>query len=88
MLRKRDITTGKFYVNNGRKVARKILRSNGQTIIFNTYHLDTGFSCGSPSECTMQDFTRWADREASSTEIASVQNQEQEDYFYAPQPFN
>jgi len=81
MLRKRDITAGKFYVNNGRRVAREVLLANGQTIIFNTYHLDTGNSCGVPSECTMQDFTRWADHEASPSEIASVQYMDMEPRF-------
>ena len=88
MLRKRDITIGKFYVNNGRGVTREVLQISDQVITFNTYHLDTGNSCGSPSECTIQDFTHWADREASPSERASMQYQELEDRFYAPQPFN
>ncbi len=88
MLRKRDIAVGKFYVNAGRKVAREVLRANGEVIVFNTYHLNTGYSCGSPSECNMQDFARWADREASFTEVASAQYQEQEERFRAPLPFN
>jgi len=88
MLRKRDITVGKFYVNNGRKIAREVLRADGEVIIFNTYHLDAGYSHDSPSECKMEDFVRWADREASFTEVVSTQYQELEDQFRAPQPFN
>jgi len=84
MLREQDIRVGKFYVNNGRKVAREVLQASGQILLFNNYHLDTGYSSGSPSECTMQDFANWADREATFSEIASVQ----EDRLYAPQPFN
>ena len=91
MLRKQDITVGKFYVNNGRRVAREVLLVDGRTVLFNTYHLDTGNSCGSPSECTMQDFTHWANHEASPSEIAIARHTEMETedlLFNAPQPFN
>jgi hypothetical protein len=73
VLREQDIAPGKFYVNNGRRVAREVLRVKDQVIVFNTHHLDTGNSCGSPSECSRQDFTNWADHEASPSEIARVQ---------------
>jgi len=88
MLQKKDIATGKYYVNNERRIIREVLRLNSHNIIFKAYHLDTGFSCGFPSECTIQDFARWADRVASFTELASAQYQELEDRFHAPQPFN
>ena len=91
MLRKQDIKAGKFYVNNGRRVAREVLRADDQIILFNTYHWDTGNYCGIPSECTTEDFTRWADREASPSEITSVRQLEMETedlFFNAPQPFN
>jgi len=85
MLRNRSITAGKCYVNNTRKVAREVLTASDQTIKFNTYHLDTGNSCGSPSECTKPDFIRWADREASPAEMTSLKNQEVDAQFRAPQ---
>ncbi|MEP7135909.1 MAG: hypothetical protein ABI904_13345 [Chloroflexota bacterium] len=72
MLRKQDITAGKWYVNNYRTVAREVVSTDKQTVKFYTYHLDTGNSCDSPSECTKQNFIRWADHEASTTEIDSV----------------
>ena len=75
MLRKRDVIVGKFYVNNERRIAREVLRTSRQTITFNTYHLDTGNSCGWPSECLVQDFIRWANGEASPTELALLQYQ-------------
>jgi hypothetical protein len=75
MLTKRDVIAGKFYVNQERKIAREVLRTSGQTITFNTYHLDTGNSCGSPSECLVEDFVRWASREVSPGELALLQNQ-------------
>lgn len=74
MLRKQDVIVGKFYVNNGRRIAREILRTSEKTITFNNYHLDTGNSCGSPCECTVQDFVHWASDEASSAELAFLQN--------------
>ena len=75
MLRKRDVIIGKFYVNNERRIAREVLRTSRQTVTFNTYHLDTGNSCGSPSECLVQDFLRWANSEASPMELAFLERQ-------------
>jgi len=75
MLRKRDVIIGKFYVNNEHRIAREVLQTSRQTVTFNTYHLDTGNSCGSPSECLVQDFLRWANGEASPMELASLQRQ-------------
>lgn len=82
MLRKRDMIVGKFYVNKERKIAREVLRASKQIITFNTYHLDTGNSCGSPSECTVQDFMRWANGEASPAELTFLQDRSVEAQFY------
>ena len=73
MLRKQDVIAGKFYVNRERRIAREVLRTNQQTVLFNTYHLNTGNSCGYPSECLIEDFVRWADREVSPAELAFLQ---------------
>ena len=75
MLREQDVIAGKFYVNRERKVAREVLGTSRRTVTFNTYHLDTGNSCGSPSECLVEDFVRWASREVSSTELGFLQYQ-------------
>jgi hypothetical protein len=75
MLRKRDVIAGKFYVNKERRIARQVLQTSQQTVIFNTYHLDTRNSCGSPSECLVEDFVRWANREASPAELTFLQPQ-------------
>ena len=75
MLRKRDIIVGKFYVNDERRVAREVLRISRQTVTFNTNHLDTGNSCGSPSEDLVQDFVRRANHEVSPLELAFLQQQ-------------
>jgi len=87
VLREQDITPGKFYVNNGRRVAREVLRVKDQVIVFNTHHLHTGNSCGSPSECSRQDFTKWADHEASPSEVANVQYQSMNARIRTPQSF-
>ncbi len=84
MLRKRDVIVGKYYVNTERKIAREVLRTSNQTILFNTYHLDTGNSCGSPSECAVHDFMRWAKGEASPAELAFLQYRDLEARLYEP----
>ena len=73
MVRRQDIMVGKWYVNNKRNVARAVVRADEKTIQFNTHHLNSGNSCGSPSECTRLEFIRWADREASVAETGSQQ---------------
>ncbi len=75
MLRRQDVTVGKWYVNNKGNVARAVVRVDEKTVQFNTHHLNSGNSCGSSSECTRQAFARWADREASPAEKANLQNQ-------------
>jgi hypothetical protein len=85
MLRSRNVTAGKYYVNNARKIAREVLAIDDQTVTFNTYHLDTGNSCSSPSQCTKRDFVHWADHEATPFEMASLQNRQMEVLLYAPQ---
>ena len=69
MVRRKDIRTGKCYVNNTRTIAREVIQVNDQVVTFRTYHLDTGNSCGSPSECEARAFARWAESEVSITEI-------------------
>jgi hypothetical protein len=83
MLRKQDVLAGKFYVNRERRIAREVLRTNQHTVLFNTYHLNTGNSCGCPSECLVEDFVRWADREVSPAELAFLQYQSM-DADYSP----
>ncbi len=73
MLQKQDVIVGKFYVNQGRVIAREVLQASGKIVTFYNYHLDTGNSCGSSSECTIQDFVRWAYDEASPDELAALQ---------------
>ena len=73
MSRRQDVTVGKWYVNNKRNVARAVLGADEKTVQFNTHHLNSGNSCGSPSECTRLEFVRWVDREASPSETISQQ---------------
>lgn len=85
MLRNRKVTAGKYYVNNARKIVREVLAIDDKTVIFNTHHLDTGNSCGSPSECRIWDFIHWADHEATPAEMSILQDRKVEDLLYAPQ---
>ena len=84
MLRNQDVIVGKFYVDQGRRIAREVLQTSKKIITFNNYHLDTGNSCGSPSECTVQDFMRWANDEASPAELAFFQDRQIDRQSYAP----
>ena len=84
MLRTRTFIVGKYYVNNARSIARQVVAMNAETVVFNTYHLNSGNSCASSSECTRQGFARWADREATTAETARLQNQQRETLLREP----
>lgn len=88
MIRKQDLGVGKCYVNYGREVDRAILGVSDKIVTFITYHLDTGKSCDSVSECTRTDFIRWADHEATPAEIAKLESHETEALFRAPHSSN
>ena len=88
MLHRGDIIVGKCYVDNERKIARLVLGVDRKTVKFNTYHMDTGNSCGSPSEWSGQEFNHWADHEATPAEIAKLGSHEREALFRAPQSSN
>ncbi len=88
MLRKQDLSVGKCYVNYGGKVARAILGVSDKIVTFITYHLDTGNSCGSTSECTRTDFIRWADHEATPAEIAKTKSHGMDALFHISQSPN
>ena len=72
MLQSQKVSTGKYYVNNGRNIAREVLEIKDDAVIFITYHLDTGTSAGIPSRCMKQHFAHWVDHEATQTEIANL----------------
>jgi len=85
MLRRQEVTIGKCYVNDARNIAREVVSANDETVRFYNYHMQTGNSCGSPSECARDEFIHWADREATPAEMASLQYQEMDALFNAPQ---
>ena len=78
MLRRQEVTIGKCYVNDARNIAREVVSANDETVRFHNYHMKTGNSCGSPSECARDEFIHWSDREATPAEMASLQYQEME----------
>jgi len=67
-----NVTTGKYYVNQARDIAREVVETHDNVILFITYHLDTGRSNGTASECLKQQFIHWVDHEASLAEISSI----------------
>ena len=85
MPRNQKLSVGKFYVNRARTIAREIVAGHATTIIFITYHLDTGNSCHSPSECMKRDFINWADHEAGPVELAIIQRHRMDDIHHTPQ---
>ena len=85
MLRRQAVTIGKCYVNDARNIAREVVSADDETVRFNNYHMATGNSCGSPSECARDEFIHWADREATPAEMASLQYQEMDALFSASQ---
>jgi hypothetical protein len=86
MLRRPEVTIGKCYVNDARNIAREVVSANDETVRFYNYHMMTGNSCGSPSECARDEFIRWADREATPAEMASLHYQEMDALFSVSQP--
>ena len=85
MIRGRNITVGKYYINNRRRIAREVLKVYDNTIMFITHHLDTGNTCGLPSICMKKDLINWADREATPAELASLQYRRAEALLLTPQ---
>ena len=74
MLAGRNVTTGKYYVNKARDIAREVVETRDNVVLFITYHLDTGMSNSTPSECMKQHFAHWADHEATLTEMSNIQH--------------
>ena len=85
MLQSRKVTAGKYCVNSARKIAHEVLATDDKTVTFNTYHLDKGNSCSSPSQCTKLDFIHWVGHEATTFEMASLQYRQMEALLYVPQ---
>ena len=75
MLESQRITSGKYYVNQARDIAREVVEAHDNVVLFITYHLNTGRSSGTPSECVKQHFTHWADHEATLAEMSNIQHQ-------------
>ena len=85
MLRAGKVAVGKYYVDSNRRIARQVLGISDNTILFNTYHLDTGNSTGYPSECLKSDFRHWADHVATQMEINILHIHQLEAQLHTPQ---
>jgi len=75
MLASRNVTTGKYYVNRARDIAREVVETRDNVVIFITYHLNTGKSSGTPSLCMKHHIAHWADHEATLNEMSNIQHQ-------------
>ena len=75
MLTVSNVTTGKYYVNQARDIAREVVEAHDNVILFITYHLDTGRSSGTPTECMKKHFVHWVDHEATLIEMSNIRHQ-------------
>ncbi|MDL1943621.1 hypothetical protein FBQ99_14905 [Chloroflexi bacterium CFX2] len=69
-----DLVVGGYYVDRIRRIARKVIRIDGQVIEFISYHLDTGNCDGNPYQSLRTDFMRWVEREALPSELTDLQS--------------
>lgn len=69
-----DLVVGSYYVDRARRIARKVIRVDGQVINFVSYHLDTGNSDGNCYQSLRTDFMRWVDHEALLSELTDLQS--------------
>ena len=67
-----NVTAGKYYINQTRDIAREVVETHDNVILFITHHLNTGRSNGTPSECMKKHFVHWADHEATRAEISNI----------------
>jgi hypothetical protein len=81
MLPRREITPGMCYINVQRASAREVLKVDHRTVRYNTYDMTTGTLCGSPHECSRNEFIRWADRPATEEETFHLLYEEMEALF-------
>jgi hypothetical protein len=82
-----NVREGKYFVDHSRKIVREVVMIHDHRVAFITHHLDTGNSCGSASECKLDDFLLWAHHEATDAEIAGLQYRKK-DMFYEELPFS
>jgi hypothetical protein len=81
MLPRREITPGTCYINEKRTTAREVLKVDHRSVRYNTYDMATGRLCGSPHECSRNEFIHWADREATEEETFHLLYEEMEALF-------
>jgi hypothetical protein len=74
MLARREIETGKCYVNNSSRQLREVLKiTREQKVIYNAYDMLTGILLRTPNQrCHRSQLIRWADREASPAECSNL----------------
>ena len=83
MIAKLEVTAGKCYVNEGNGTAREVVEEIGRhKIKFNAFDLATGQLVPRPFQiCFKSQMAYWADREATSDEIAKIHPYVPTDWF-------
>jgi|GEM_PF-5607504 len=83
MIAKHEITVGKCYINEKKGMAREVVEEvDRHKVKFNTFDLATGQLVPKPFQiCFKSQIANWADREATSDEIAMIHPYMPTDWF-------
>jgi hypothetical protein len=83
MLTRREISAGKFYVNEHKQAAREVVEvTDRKWIKFNAYSLKTGRLTRGPHQtCGRDEMIHWADREATPEECAMLEQDQANEIF-------
>lgn len=90
MLTRREISVGKFYVNESKQAAREVVEvTDRKWIKFNAYSLKTGRLTHGPHQiCERDEMIHWADREATPEECAMLEQDQANNIFISPENEN
>lgn len=83
MLKRREVSAGKIYVNEEKQIARDVVEVvNPGQVKFNEYNLRNGrLMRGLHQVCRRDQMIRWADREATPQERTSLESDKATDIF-------
>ena len=90
MLTRREISAGKFYINENKQAAREVVEvMDRKQIKFNAYSLKTGRLMHGPHQiCGRDQMIQWADREATREECAALESDKANDIFISKENEN
>ncbi|NJC94729.1 MAG: hypothetical protein C3F07_14510 [Anaerolineales bacterium] len=78
MLNRRDVSVGKYYVNDRDHTVREVITvMHHNKVVYNAYDLRSGNLLRAPAQiCHKARMIRWADREARPEEVAKLKRDE------------